>query len=150
MPGQKGPMVQRPGTQPGQPAGLAKRATSPQVATEAALLTQEAMPTSTVARLSYIVARRPALVLGICSVLIVMEVLIINHLIGQIQEPVDAPYFNKGHYLSGDLDEKAAARIPSDSLAGGTKNPIEDAFGNDYSKKAEVTDKDDRVNEELK
>lgn len=149
VPGQSMQTLARGGTKPGGPA-VAGRATSPQVASEAAQLTAEVMPTSAVAKFSLLISRKPALVLGICSVLIVMEVLIISHLISQMQSPEETPYFNKGRYITGDLDNKASMRIPSDSLATGTKNPIEDAFGNDYSKKAEVSEAKDRVNEELK
>lgn len=111
------------------------------------------MPVSLLERLSSLLSTYPKAVLGICGLMIIGEVLVINHVISNMtDDPYEAKYFNKAKFTNRDLSATDAARIPTDSVASGVKNPIEDAFGpeNPQLQKAETTKTDERVNEELK
>lgn len=123
------------------------------VSKEAVALAEAAMPVSLIERVSGLLSAYPKAVLGICGLMIIGEVLVINHVISNMaDDPYEAKYFNKAKFTNRDLSATDAAKIPTDSVASGVKNPIEDAFGpeNPQLQKAETTKTDERVNEELK
>lgn len=138
-----------PGTKPGQ-SGTAKPPVSNAVAKEAAVLAAAALPASPFERFSRLISRRPAIVLGICSVLIVCEVIVITYFFDQYKAPVETKYYNRAKFTSRDLDAKSIEKIPTDSIASGIKSPAEEAFGADIPEKAGTTDEEQRVSKELK
>lgn len=131
----------------------ASDAASKAVSKEAVALAEAAMPVSFIERASGFLASYPKTVLGICGLMIIGEVFVINHVISNMaDDPYELKYFNKAKITSRDLSSTDAAKIPTDSVATGVKNPIEDAFGpeNPQLQKAETTKTDERVNEQLR
>ena len=107
---------------------------------------QDAVPQTAFEILGNLFGRNPVLVLSVCGVLIVIEVLVIARYVGDLgSDPFEAKYYNRARVVSRDLDRKAVEQIPTDSLASGVHNPIEDVFSSESEGRPGTTNTDQRV-----
>lgn len=107
---------------------------------------QNVVPQTTLEIIGNLLNRNPILVLSVCGVLIILEVVVIaGYVSGLGDDPLEAKYYNRARVTTRDLDRKAVEQIPSDSLASGVHNPVEDVFTSESEGRPGTTNTDERI-----